>query len=88
MMSCACGRRSIGNVRAQSVRIGFRAADDERRERGGRPRVHDVGIANKAAGNAALVRAIAVRHVGAKDRSEAATRPAAAGVIDRACHPR
>ena len=40
------------------------AAHDLRRERGGRPRVHDVRIAGEPARHAALIVAVAARHVG------------------------
>ena len=52
MMSCACGRRSIGNVRAKQIGVALPAGHDLRRHRRGRPRVHHVGIADEAAGPA------------------------------------
>ena len=50
--------------------------DDLRRQRRRRPRVHDVGIADKPARLAALVRPIAGRHVGRRiDRQRSLRRP-------------
>ena len=48
----------------EQIRIVRPAADDLRRQRRGRPGVHDVGIADEPARRAALIGAIARRHVG------------------------
>ena len=55
MMSWACGRRSIGKVRGEQVGVVAPAGGDLRRQRRGGPGVHDVGVADEAAGLAALV---------------------------------
>ena len=88
MMSCACGRRSIGNTRANRSVVLVPAAGDLRRERRRRPGVHDVLVAGEAAGLIALSGAIAVRHVGRWiDRQPRLVGHQPRVVID-ACRPR
>ena len=61
------------------------AAGDLRRQRRGRPRVHDVGIAAEAAGLVALVGAVAVGHVGGRiDRQPILGRRDRMRVVERA----
>ena len=51
---CACGRRSIGNVRAnRSASVSY--CRRLRRDRRGRPRIHHVGIADEPARLAPLI---------------------------------
>ena len=64
----------------EQVRIALPAADELRRHRRGRPRVHDVGIADEAAGLPALRFGCSRRARRWTDRSAAATRRATAGV--------
>ena len=54
-MSCAWVHRSIGKTRCEQVVVGLPAAGDVRGQRRGRPGVHDVGVADEAAGLAALL---------------------------------
>ena len=54
MISCDCGRRSIGKTRANRSGSRLPAADDLRRERRGGPGVHHVGVADEPARLAAL----------------------------------
>ena len=54
MISGPCGRMSIGNTRRPEVGVVDPAAGDLRRQRRRRPGVHDVGVADEAAGLAAL----------------------------------
>jgi hypothetical protein len=64
MMSCACGRRSMGNVRANKsgslAKPHTICGDTE----GGGPRVHHVGIANEAAGLTPLRLGVAIGDIG------------------------
>ena len=64
MMSCAWGRTSIGNTRAKRSGILDPPAGNLRRERRGRPGVHDVGVAGEPARPIALVGGVAVGNVG------------------------
>ena len=64
MMSWACGRRSIGNVRANRSGLSGQPQTICGRQRRGGPGVHDVGITDEAAGHAALLGTIPVGHVG------------------------
>ena len=56
MMSWACGRTSIGNTRCEQVGVVDPSAGDLRGERRGGPGVDHVGVADEAAGLAALGR--------------------------------
>ena len=69
MMSWACGRRSIGNVRAKRLAVALPHRHDLRGDRGGGPGVHDVEIAGESA-----------RH----DRADPPCSPAARRSTDRA----
>ena len=84
MMSCACVHRSIGKTRCEQVVVGLPAARDVRGQRRRRPGVHDVGVADEAAGLAALVLGVAVRRRRSTGRSAARPRGAAAGGRSRA----
>ena len=66
MISCACGRRSIGKTRCEQVVVALPAAGDLRGQRRGGPGVHDVRVADEAAGLAALVLGVAGRRVGGR----------------------
>ena len=66
MMSWPWGRRSIGNTRLNRSGSRAPAADDLRGQRAGGPGVHDVGVADEAAGHAALVGGVAGGHVGGR----------------------
>ena len=55
MISWACGRRSNGEHPRHRSGVALPAAGDLRGERRGGPGVHDVGLADEAAGHAALL---------------------------------
>ncbi len=77
----ACGRRSIGNTRANRSASSTPAAGDLRRQRRRGPGVHDVGLADEAARHAALVGACSPAARRSTDRSAAAPRRAASGCV-------
>ncbi len=85
MMSWACGRRSIGNVRENKSCVGFPRRHQLRRHRRGGPGIHDVGIARKAARLAALIGGVALGHVGGRiDRQSRFRRHDHIRVVDSA----
>ena len=73
MISGPCGRMSIGNTRRPQVGVVDPAAGDLRRQRRRRPGVHDVGVADEAAGLAALVVGVARADVSPTGRSAASS---------------
>ena len=64
MMSCACGRTSKGNTLREELLVLPGLPGDLGRQRGGRPRVHHVGVAGEAARPAALGGLVPVGDVG------------------------
>ena len=66
MISCPCGRRSIGNTRANRSGSVSQPLTICGRQRRGGPGVDHVGIAGEAARHAALLRRVAGRHVGGR----------------------
>ena len=79
MISGACGRRSIGNVRAKRSGSSSQPVAICGRERRRRPRVHHVGIADEPTGRAALVFGVARRGRRSTGRPGAGPRSATIG---------
>ena len=76
MMSWPWGRRSMGKSRSKSSGVVAPADGDLRRERRRGPGVHDVGVADEAAGLAALGLVVPARRLGRRVDGQARTRRA------------
>ena len=75
------GAGPSGRSRREQVGVALPAADDLRGQRRRRPGVHDVGVADEAAGLAALVLGVAGGRVGRRVDRQVGPRSAAIGVV-------